>query len=260
MRIPDYHIHTNYSPDSSMEPEVAVETAINAGITHMCFTEHMDLGHPMEEFNKVPDFEAMQRKIQELKENYPQIWIGHGLELGYMAESVEQSMEVLAGHSFEYVLLSVHCVDGLDCYFPEATRGRDKQTMYQRYLETVLESVKDKRLLDFYNCVGHIGYISKCRHYEENSLTYEMFPELLDEILRTIIQNGKGIEVNTSGIDKVGHVLPHPSIINRYRELGGNIITIGSDAHTPERVGKYIPDTIKLVRECGFEEAGLRSL
>ena len=99
-----------------------------------------------------------------------------------------------------------------------------------------------ERLLAFYDCVGHIGYISKCRHYEENSLTYEMFPELLDEILMTIIQNGKGIEINTSGIDKVGHVLPHPSIVKRYKELGVTILTTCSDAHTPDRVGKYIKE------------------
>lgn len=116
-------------------------------------------------------------------------------------------------------------------------------------LETMLESVKDKRLLLFYDCVGHIGYISKCRHYEENSLTYDMFLELIDEILTTIIKNGKGIEVNTSGIDKVGHVLPHPSIVKRYKALGGSIIKFGSDAHTPERVGKYICDEMRLLTD-----------
>ena len=240
MSLQDYHIHTYFSPDCEMEPEVAVKLAIERGMTDICFTDHMDLGHATEEFNRVPDFEEMKRNVQELQAKYPQIQIGHGLELGYMGESVEECVEAMSGHLFDYVLLSVHCVDGIDCYYPEATQGRDKQTMYRRYLETVLESVKEKRLLKYYDCVGHIGYISKCHHYEENSLTYEMFSELIDEILTTIIRNGKGIEINTSGIDKVGHVLPHPSIVQRYIELGGTIITMGSDAHTPERVGKYI--------------------
>lgn len=243
MSLQDYHIHTNFSPDCKMEPEIAVEAAIKAEMSEICFTDHMDLGHATEEFNHVPDFEEMKRKVQELQAKYPQIQIGHGLELGYMRETVEESVEAMSGHSFDYVILSVHCVDGIDCYYPEATQGRDKQTMYRRYLETVLESVKEERLLKFYDCVGHIGYISKCRHYEENSLTYEMFPELIDEILTKIIRNGKGIEINTSGIDKVGHVLPHPSIVRRYKELGGSIINYGSDAHTPERVGKYIRET-----------------
>lgn len=240
MSLQDYHIHTYFSPDCEMEPEVAVKLAIERGMTDICFTDHMDLGHATEAFNRVPDFEEMKRNVQELQAKYPQIQIGHGLELGYMGESVEECVEAMSGHLFDYVLLSVHCVDGIDCYYPEATQGRDKQTMYRRYLETVLESVQEERLLKFYDCVGHIGYISKCRHYEENSLTYEMFSELIDEILTTIIRNGKGIEINTSGIDKVGHVLPHPSIVQRYIELGGTIITMGSDAHTPERVGKYI--------------------
>lgn len=242
MKFQDYHIHTNFSPDCKMEPEVAVDSAIKMGLSEICFTDHMDLGHATEGFNRVPDFEQMQTTVQNLREKYPQIHIGHGLELGYMRESVEESVNAISGHHFDYVILSVHCVDGVDCYYPEATKGRDKQTMYRRYLETVLESVKEERLQDFYDCVGHIGYISKCRHYEENSLTYDMFPELLDEILITIIQNGKGIEINTSGIDKVGHVLPHPSIVKRYKELGGTILTTGSDAHTLDRVGKYIKE------------------
>lgn len=247
MILQDYHIHTKVSPDCKMDPEIAVEAAIKAGMSEICFTDHMDLGHATEGFNHVPDFEEMKRKVQELQAKYPQIQIGHGLELGYMSETVEESAEAMSSHSFDYVLLSVHCVDGIDCYYPEVTQGRDKQTMYRRYLETVLESVKEERLLKFYDCVGHIGYISKCRHYEESSLTYEMFPELIDEILTTIIRNKKGIEVNTSGIDKVGHVLPHPSIVQRYKELGGSIIKYGSDAHTSDRVGKYISEVVRKV-------------
>ena len=80
---------------------------------------------------------------------------------------------------------------------------------------------------------------------------------MFDEILSLIIKKGKGIEVNTSGLDKVGHTLPHPSIIQRYRELGGKIITIGSDAHTTNRVGEHVSEAMRIVRECGFEEVAV---
>ncbi len=257
MFLPDYHIHTLYSPDSTMDPEEAVRAAIASGVTEICFTEHMDLGHHMEMYDRVPDFAGMEETISGLREKYPEIAIGKGIEVGYIPETAEQTAEVLTGQNFDYVLLSTHCVAGMDCGVPESKRGQDKLTAYQRYLETVYESVTDDRLTEYYDCVSHIGYIAKGLHYEDNTFPYEMFPELFDKILLEIIKRGKGIEVNTSGIDRGGHVLPHLSIIRRYRELGGQMITIGSDAHKVQNVGAYIKDAVEIIANAGFEEITL---
>ena len=257
MILPDYHIHTSFSPDSKMDPEEAVRAAMASGVTNLCFTEHMDLGHHMEMYDQVPDFAKMEETVSLLREKYPEIRIGKGIEAGYIPETAEQTAEVLAGQSFDYVLLSTHCVAGMDCGVPESKRGQDKITAYQRYLETVYESVTDDRLTAYYDCVGHIGYIAKGLHYEDNAFSYEMFPALFDKILLEIIKRGKGIEVNTSGIDRGGHVLPHPSIMLRYKELGGRRITIGSDAHKSQNVGAYIKDAVNIISEAGFEEITL---
>jgi len=254
MILPDYHIHTSFSPDSKMDPEEAVRAAIASGVTDICFTEHMDLGHHMEMYDRGLDFAGMEETVSRLREKYPEINIGKGIEAGYIQETVEQTAEVLAGQKFDYVLLSTHCVDGMDCGVPESKRGQDKITAYKRYLETVYASVTDDRLTEYYDCVSHIGYIAKGLHYEDNIFSYQMFPDLFDKILSEIIKSGKGIEVNTSGIDRGGHVLPHPSIIRRYKELGGQIITIGSDAHRSQSVGEYIKDAIDIIAEAGFEE------
>lgn len=257
MQMMDYHIHTHYSPDSSMKPEDAVKAAIKAGITDMCFTEHMDLGHHLESFNRIPKFNEIHDSIQRLREQYPQMNIGYGLEVGYIRETAEQTANIISQQKFDYVLLSTHCVDGLDCYLPESKRGRDKITAYRRYLETLYDSVTNHTLLDYYDCVGHIGYIAKCNHYEDNNFSYDLFPELFDAILSTIVENGKGIEVNTSGLHRAGHVLPHPSIIARYYELGGRIITIGSDAHRPEQVGMNIGCGIEIIKGCGGKDISI---
>ena len=254
MRIPDYHVHTHFSPDSAMQPRDAVAAAIKAGITDICFTEHMDLGHHLGNFNRLPDFESMRNSVMELREEFGEINIHYGLEAGYIKETAEETAKVLAEEQFDYVLLSTHCVDGLDCYLPESKRGRDKEYAYRRYLETVYDSVTDTRLTQYYDCVGHIGYIAKCKHYEDNTFPYEMFPELFDKILSEIIQNGKGIEVNTSGIKRAGHILPHPSILTRYYELGVRVVTIGSDAHRPEAVGSNIQKILEQLKNCGFNE------
>lgn len=257
MVLPDYHVHTIYSPDSKMEPEEAVLAAISSGVSEICFTEHMDLGHHMESFNRIPDFERMEKAVSQLRKKYPEINIRKGIEVGYIRDTAKQTAKVLSGQMFDYVLLSTHCVDGIDCYVPESKRNRDKFTAYKRYLETVYDSVTDDNLTKYYDCVSHIGYIAKCNHYEDNVFPYQLFPELFDKVLREIIKRGKGIEVNTSGINRAGHVLPHPSIIHRYRELGGRIITIGSDAHKPQNVGAYIKDAIDIIAQAGFQEITL---
>ena len=257
MVLPDYHIHTSYSPDSKMDRSEAVCAAIASGVTELCFTEHMDLGHHMKMYDRVPNFAGMEETISRLREKYPEINIGKGIEVGYIPDTAEQTADVLENQKFDYVLLSTHCVAGMDCGLPESKRGQDKFTSYQKYLETVYESVTDDRLTEDYDCVGHIGYIAKGLHYEDNTFPYEMFPELFDRILREIIKRGKGIEVNTSGIDRGGHVLPHPSIIRRYRELGGRIITIGSDAHKAQNVGAHIKEAVEIIKKAGFEEITL---
>ena len=259
MRMPDFHIHTNYSPDSSMQQTEAIEAAIKAGITDMCFTEHMDLGHHMDSFNRKPEFDGMYESIQKLRLLYPEITVGYGVEAGYINATAKATAEILSKYPFDYVLLSTHCVDGMDCYVPESKRGRDKEIAYKRYLETVYESVSDSALKDSYDCVGHIGYIAKCKHYEDNGFPYTMFPHLFDEILLKIIKGEKGIEVNVSGLQRAGHVLPHPSIISRYYELGGRIATIGSDAHRPESVGVNIKSGMEIIKACGFKEIAVFS-
>jgi len=257
MVLPDYHIHTIYSPDSKMEHDEAIRVAIASKVTEICFTEHMDLGHHMENFNRIPDFRSMEETIFCLRKKYPEVNIGKGIEVGYISDTAKQTAEVLSKQNFDYVLLSTHCVDGLDCYLPESKRNRDKMTAYRRYLETVYDSVLDDTLTEYYDCIGHIGYIAKCNHYENNEFQYELFPELFDQILSEIIKRGKGIEVNTSGINRAGHVLPHPGIIRRYRELGGRIITIGSDAHKPENVAANIKETMDIIVKAGFKEITL---
>jgi len=257
MVIPDYHVHTLYSPDSEMEPEEAVRAAILAGVTEICFTEHMDLGHHMDMFNRVPDFMKIEETITGLRMKYPKLGIGKGIEVGYISDTAKQTAEILSKQKFDYVLLSTHCVDGIDCYLPESKRDRDKIIAYKRYLETLYDSVTDKYLTEYYDCVGHIGYIAKCNHYEDNSFPYRLFPDLIDKILYEIIKQGKGIEVNTSGINRAGHVLPHLTIIQRYRELGGKIITIGSDAHRPQNVGEYAKEAIDIISQAGFTEIAL---
>lgn len=254
MYLPDYHMHTYFSPDSKAQHLDMVQAAAQRGITNLCFTDHMDLGHPEVIFDRIPDFDGMRLAVAQTQAQMPDMRIRCGLEAGYLPEFAQKTAEVVASQQLDYVIHSVHVVDGQDCWVPGSMRGKSKETAYRMYLEAILRSVTDPNVNGCYDCIGHIGYICKCCHYEDNTLDYPMFPSLLDDILSAVIQAGKGIEVNTSGLRKNGHVLAHPSIIQRYRELGGKIITIGSDAHAPDRAGEDISVAAAQIKAAGFTE------
>ena len=254
MRIPDFHVHTTFSPDSKITPEEAMEAALRCGVTDLCFTDHMDLGHPKAKFDHIPPFVEMKARVNELREAYPQLNLRFGLEAGYMEPQAEAIVHALNQTSFDYVLLSTHCMGGVNCYDPQPGRLQEKEIFYKRYLEAVYQSVTDPRLTDCYDCVAHIGFIAKACLYDDNTFAYDFAPDLFDAILKRIIQDGKGIEVNTSGVARAGHLLPHPTILKRYQELGGRIITVGSDAHTTNRVGGDVKLALQTLRACGFAE------
>ena len=84
--------------------------------------------------------------------------------------------------------------------------------------------------------------------------SYETYKDIVDSILSYLIENEKGIEVNTAGLVK-GLSNPNPcrDIIKRYRELGGDIITIGSDSHTPDTLGAHFDKAAEILTDCGFK-------
>lgn len=254
MLLPDYHMHTLFSPDSTALHMDMARAAAARGITHLCFTDHMDIGHPDAEFDVIPDFDGMRRAVENTRDQMPQLDIRCGLEAGYLPQSAAQTAQVIAQQDLDYVIHSVHVVGGMDCWRTEFPRGKDKKTTYRAYLEAILRSVTDPNVQCNYDCIGHIGYIAKCCHYEDNTLDYQLFPSLIDDILLAVIQAGRGIEVNTSGIGRAGHTLPHPSIIERYHQLGGKIITIGSDAHHPQRAGEDIVTALQIIKDAGFSQ------
>ncbi|MDL2253902.1 histidinol-phosphatase HisJ family protein [Ruminococcaceae bacterium OttesenSCG-928-I18] len=254
MRLPDYHVHSYFSADSNARHLETAQAAKKRGITDLCFTDHMDLGHSDEGFNRIPDFEGMQLAAKDAQEKVPEMHIRCGLEAGYLPQTAEKTAEVISKQKLDYVILSTHVVNGVDCVYPEIASQNDQMELYRDYLKAVYDSVTDPHIQDFYDCVGHLGYVAKWGHYVDNTFSYDLFPSLIDEILLAVIESGKGIEVNTSGLDRAGHVLPHRSIIQRYFDLGGTVITVGSDAHVSRGVGEGIESTVGLLQEVGFSK------
>lgn len=251
----DYHMHSVVSfdgHDSGLQLALAAKAA---GLKEICFTDHLDYD-PLGKMGVIAfDTAAYNAEYDALE--VPGLKIRRGMEFGMTVDNRAQFKEDLKRRHFDFVLGSVHFVDDLDVYFDEYWHDKTVFEAERRYLEATLECV---RLHDDFDVLAHLTYIGKTSsHHAPRCVPFEEHGELIDEILKTVAQKGKGLEVNTSGVDRCGGFLPTADYFRRFKEFGGEIVTIGSDAHTASRVGQYSFDACHILKEifghvCTFED------
>lgn len=248
--LPDYHFHTNFSGDSETPMRAQLERAISLGMTSLCVTDHHDYDvDSVIDFTLQTDqyFEAMSALREEYKDR---IDLRIGIELGLQTHLKEYYRELLSSYPFDFVIGSTHFINRKDPAYPEFFKGREEQKAYLQYFQATLDNVKN---IDNYDVAGHIDYIVRYGPNKARYYSYEAYRDILDDILRAIIERGKGIECNTAGFRKgIGQPNPCAGILKRYKELGGEIITIGSDAHIPEDLGADFQTAGELLKQCGF--------
>lgn len=256
----DYHVHSSFSSDSQAPMEQTIEMAISKGLERICFTDHMDLYYPKVEGGYDFIFELVDyiKQLDPLKVKYgDKIKIMTGIELGLQPNLKNELYSLTQKESFDFVIGSTHVVDMMDPYYPDYWVDKTVKEGINRYYETILSNCQE--MSECFDIYGHIDYIIRYipKHMKEDLLqheySYESFADLIDEILITIISKGKGIEINTSGF-KYGLGRPHPeqTILNRYYELGGEIITVGSDAHISEHIAYDFSKAEAILKEIGF--------
>lgn len=244
----DYHVHTEFSADCSVPMERMAKAALDAGIKELCFTEHIDFDTPGDT-NFIVDMDAYREGYERVKALFPEISIRFGVEAGLDLPAMDRMAALLDGRPLDYVVGSQHMVFGLDPYYPDIWEKYSQQTIYEEYVRTSIECAA---ACDFYDVIGHIGYIGKFCPHEDKLLAYSDYPDAIDSLLKTIIEKGKGLEVNTSGLFMTPSTMPETPIIKRYFELGGEIITIGSDAHKESVVGHAAFETLDVLKTIGF--------
>ena len=197
------------------------------------------------------DVEVYLRTIRELKERYKSdIHILAGVELGLQPHLADRYRKLLAETDFDFVIGSQHLVDGRDPYYPETFEGRTDAEVYRRYFEDTLASV---RAFHEFDSMGHLDYIVRYGKKKAGSYSCRAFSDVIDEILKLLVRCNVAIELNTAGIRKqLGFPNPHPDILRRYRELGGTLVTVGSDSHKPYSVGFAFELAADILRSCGF--------
>ncbi|MGI6011438.1 MAG: histidinol-phosphatase HisJ family protein [Ruminococcus sp.] len=247
--IPDYHLHTFFSGDSEADPHDMADQAISLGMKSICFTDHMDTDSEEPEFildtnRYIPYMEALREEYED------RLDIRIGVEIGMQPHLAERHDVYVHDYPFDFVIGSLHLVYGKDPYFSEVFEGREDREVYRAYLESLLENI---RAFKGYQVVGHIDYVVRYGVHKAEQYGYTEYADILDAILSCIIEDGRGIEVNTAGLQKgLGFPNPHYDVIRRYRELGGTIVTVGSDAHNPSGIGYDFRQIGDFLKEAGF--------
>ena len=250
----DFHMHSRVSFDGHDTGLQMALAAKNAGLKEICFTDHLDYD-PLGTMGKL-DFDTEVYCAEYDNLEVPGLTIRRGMEFGMTDDNRAQFRQDLQRRPFDFVLGSIHFVDDLDVYFQEFWEGKSVFEAERRYLDETLNCVK---LHDDFDVLAHLTYIAKTQaHPDPRPVPYECHREVVDEILRVLVQKGKGLEMNSSGVDRCGAFLPAREYLLRFKELGGEIVTIGSDAHRSDRVGQYSGEACEILKDifgyvCTFE-------
>ena len=268
--LADYHIHCKYSDDSEEDLEKIIETAINKEISEICFTDHVDYGikpdkdvfEKMDENAKKDwikkigridlnvDYPNYFKEIEELREKYKdKITIRQGLEFGMQVHTIKDFQKLFDKYKekFDFVILSCHQVNDKEFWTNEFQKGKSIDEYNAEYYEEIY------RVMSRYSDYSILGHLDHIQRYNETIYPFEKSREIIVKILKKVIEDNKGIEVNTSSFRYgLKELTPERDILKLYHELGGKIITIGSDAHKAENVGEHIPYIQEELRKIGF--------
>ena len=232
-----------------------LQAAEAAGLREICFTDHIDYEVGVEKQIMVFDTDVYNAAYDDLRSR--KLKIRRGMEFGIKPGNQADLKKDLQRRHFDFVLGSVHFVNEQDVYLEPFWKGMTVERATKLFLEETLACVQAH---DDYDVLAHLTFISKGRAHPTHEPIYlKDCREIGDEILKALVRKGKGLEMNTSGVDRCGDYLPGVDFFRRFRELGGEIVTMGSDAHTWDRVGQYTNQACAILKDifgyvCTFED------
>lgn len=261
--LADYHVHCEYSDDSDEPIENVVKQAIALQVEEICFSDHVDyrIKYDTDDILKLSEDEKKNMRIvmnvdyplyfdniEKLQKKYEsKLVIKKGLEFGVQTHTIPQFQKLFNSYPLDFVIMSCHQVEDKEFWTYEFQEEKEPDEYIQRYYQEIYDCViqyKD------YSVLGHLDMIQR---YTKPRHSFEKSKDIITKILKQVIQDGKGIEVNTSSFQYgLPDLMPEHKILELYHSLGGNIITVGSDCHTTSRLGDHIPEIYKILKEIGF--------
>lgn len=244
----DYHVHTNYSDDSQCPMEDMVKKALAMGLEEIAFTEHVDYGVKTE-LNC--DYNRYFQEIEALRKKYKgRLNIKAGIEFGVQVHTIPQFQRDFSHLPFDFVIMSNHQIDNREFWNYDFQQGKTQEEFHQAYYEAILQATGSYKN---YSVLGHLDMIKRYDLY--GSYPDENIMDLVDKILRQVIADGKGIEVNTSCFRYgLKDLTPSRAILRKFLQLGGKILTIGSDSHETGHLAEHFTETKEALRELGFKQ------
>ena len=251
----DYHMHSAVSEDGRSTGAEMAAKAAQMGLKEICFTDHID---DIPDPNKADwTFETSDYNAAYDHLAFDDLKIKKGIEFGLLPDNRDRLPRELQRRPFDFVIGSIHFAQNVDVYDAVFWDGRTVAETEATFLKETLECV---RIHDDFDVLGHLTVLGKVRYTPHNRpMAYFDHADIVDEIFRVLIQKGKGLEVNTSGLTRCGAFLPTADYLHRFKELGGEIVTVGSDAHSYHRVGHGCADACTMVNHifghvCTFSD------
>lgn len=247
----DYHLHTEFSADSEASVRSQLDRAIELGMEEICVTDHHDYDSNLPDNQFVLDLDHYYAYMKEIQAEYAErIRLNIGVEMGLLLHEKEVYSRQAKENPFDFIIGSSHFIGGVDLYFPQFYEGRSERESYEQYFKIICKRVRE---LDYFDVLGHLDYVVRYGPNRNRDYSYEAYREHIDPILKCLIEKGKGLECNTGGLKYgLGHPNPTEAVLKRYRELGGEIITVGSDGHAPVHLGYEFEKIPELLKACGF--------
>jgi len=243
--LADYHLHTHNSDDSKVEMYEYAERAIQIGFDEFCYTDHKD--YDVDGLNGIESDKYLIEYKKVLEKYSDKINIKLGAEFGMQIFNINKFENLFKSLPLDFVILSFHTVDKKMLWNKDFFEGRTQKEYNERYYQEIIDVTK---IYKNYSVLGHLDLI---RRYDTSYYPFEKIKDFIAEILKQIIKDGKGLEVNTSCFRyKIPDLTPSVDILKLYKDLGGEILTIGSDSHSVEHFGTKIIDVQKQLKELGF--------
>lgn len=247
----DYHTHTTYSTDGNASMEAMIKRAIEVGLKEIAITDHYDPDYPSEYWGAEFQADKYFNDMLELEKKYhKENILIKGVEIGIQhGETLEKCRNIANSYDYDFIIGSFHCAEGHNLAGPSFYQNRsviDSVKAFYNYCYDCLKAYKD------YDVLGHINVIDRYSPYVP---PYDEMWEIIEAILKMVIEDGKGLEINTSSFRYGMGDLTTPSheILVMYKQLGGEIILAGSDAHSVQDLGYGLDWAYEKMKSVGFK-------
>lgn len=244
----DTHIHTKFSPDSNMKLSEILEASKEKKLG-IIITEHLDLD--VQAFinpNWSLDIENYLSKYSPFRNDSFLL----GIEIGLNDNKFSENMMIFEKYKnkLDFIIGSIHTMNGKDIYTTLLTETRDKQKVYSDYLKYMNKKITDYSM---FNTLAHIDYICRYAPFEDPEIYYKDFADYFDTIFKNLINNNKCLELNTARLNDKNALDNMINIYSRFKELGGEFITLGSDSHTQTQIGRNFQEAKYLLEKTGLK-------